>query len=319
MTRLVLAVLLSSAPAFAGNHPRVELALDPCVDARDEVQRIVQIELGDLLAADHDSSAVRTRVRASCEAGAIVLRVEDPATGQALVRSVALASTAPAVRPRVIGLAIVELVASSWTELEPAPPPPVVTSLAPPPPAPPPVPSEAPPAATTSVANARITANGGALTFSATNAALFGASFRIADGSNRRLGWFADTGIYRGSQALAHGSIDTQVVAFAAGGEVQRIFHRVRGDVGAGVRGGAVEMIGRPSDATFMASAFSARWLGAFTTGHVGVALGERVTVDAMIETGYVLSSVIGLVDHQQAAAVDGTWIAGHIGLGVSL
>jgi hypothetical protein len=68
-----------------------------------------------------------------------------------------------------------------------------------------------------------------------------------------------------------------------------------------------------------MASTFSARWLGAFTTGHVGVALGSHVTVDAVIEAGYVLSSVIGLVDRQHGAAVDGTWIAGHVGLGASL
>src|SRR4029077_7676204 len=51
------------------------------------------------------------------------LRVLDPTTGKSVERSVALAQAAPTARARLLALAIAELVAASWSELESNPQP----------------------------------------------------------------------------------------------------------------------------------------------------------------------------------------------------
>ena len=316
MNKLVLFVSLSlwSAPAFADRHPPVELTLDPCVESRDEIQRIVQIELGDLLAADRDPTAVRTHAHAGCEGGVIVLRVDDPRTGQALVRSIELASAAAAVRPRLVGLALVELVASSWTELQPPSMPPP-TPVAP---SPPPAPHEAPPPAAPSLTHAQVAATAGAIQFS-DMMPIPGVELRVTDGSRALIGWMLDAEFHRGTQDLSFGGVTTQVVDLGAAAQIHRAWNAARGEAGLGLRGGAVEMIGQAGDASLMARSFSAQWFGAFATGHIGYAVTEHITLDAMLEAGYVLSPVVGLVAGQRAAAVDGRWLAAHVGIGVRL
>jgi hypothetical protein len=52
-----------------------------------------------------------------------ILRVIDPTTGKSLERSVALSQAAPTARARLLALAMAELVAASWSELEDNPEP----------------------------------------------------------------------------------------------------------------------------------------------------------------------------------------------------
>src|SRR5204863_3029658 len=64
-----------------------------------------------------------TQVTATCSGEAAHLRVLDPTTGKSVERSVALSQAAPTARARLLALAIAELVAASWSELESNPDP----------------------------------------------------------------------------------------------------------------------------------------------------------------------------------------------------
>ena len=113
------AIVLASSVASAGEHPTVQLEIDPCIVApADEIRRVVAVELGALVDDGNDTNADRTHVTVACQDGAVALRVDDPITGKSLARTIELASTLPVARGRLVALAIVELVSASWTELE---------------------------------------------------------------------------------------------------------------------------------------------------------------------------------------------------------
>lgn len=65
-----------------------------------------------------EPDAAVTRVVASCLGAAAAIEVHDPLTGKTLGRSVSLNEEAPTGRARLLALAIAELIAASWTELE---------------------------------------------------------------------------------------------------------------------------------------------------------------------------------------------------------
>ncbi len=97
-----------------------------------EAQRIAAIELrASLVEATPDEAT--TQVAATCDADLANLRVLDPTTGKSVERSVALSQAAPTARARLLALAIAELVAASWSELEsnPEPKAPPAAPLAP--------------------------------------------------------------------------------------------------------------------------------------------------------------------------------------------
>jgi hypothetical protein len=87
-----------------------------------EAQRITAIELRAVL-VDTTPDEGTTRITATCAAGAANLRVSDPTTGKSVERSVALSQAAPTARARLLALAMAELVAASWSELEDNPEP----------------------------------------------------------------------------------------------------------------------------------------------------------------------------------------------------
>ncbi|HEV3191585.1 MAG TPA: hypothetical protein VGY54_13845 [Polyangiaceae bacterium] len=97
-----------------------------------EAQRIAAIELRAAL-VDATPDEATTQVTATCDADAANLRVLDPTTGKSVERSVALSQAAPTARARLLALAIAELVAASWSELEsnPEPKAPPAVPLAP--------------------------------------------------------------------------------------------------------------------------------------------------------------------------------------------
>jgi hypothetical protein len=87
-----------------------------------EAQRIAAVELrATLVNAASDPSI--TRVTAACQGASAALEVRDPTTGKSLQRTVALTATAPNARARLLALAVAELVAASWSELESNPQP----------------------------------------------------------------------------------------------------------------------------------------------------------------------------------------------------
>ena len=116
------------------DKPRVSIVVVSCNDAlAREAQRIAAVELRAALVAGMPDAAT-TQVTATCSAESAALRVVDPTTGKSLERSVGLSQAAPTARARLLALAIAELVAASWSELEsnPEPKAPPTAPLAPP-------------------------------------------------------------------------------------------------------------------------------------------------------------------------------------------
>jgi hypothetical protein len=127
-------VVASASGEAREDKPRVSIVVVGCDDAlAREAQRIAAVELRAALVAGTPDQAT-TQVTATCSAQSAQLRVVDPTTGKSLERSVALAQAAATARARLLALAIAELVAASWSELESNPDPraPPAVPLAPP-------------------------------------------------------------------------------------------------------------------------------------------------------------------------------------------
>jgi hypothetical protein len=111
----------------------VSIVVVDCNDAlAQEAQRIAAIELRAVL-VEGTPDRITTRVTATCSAESARLQVMDPTTGKSVERSVALSEAAVSARARLLALAIAELVAASWSELETNPEPraPPMAPLAP--------------------------------------------------------------------------------------------------------------------------------------------------------------------------------------------
>jgi hypothetical protein len=116
-----VAVVMQAARAegaLGPDRPGVSITMVGCDPVlAGEAQRIATVELrATLVNAPPDPSV--TRVTAVCQGASAALEVRDPMTGKSLQRTVALTETAPNARARLLALAVAELVAASWSELE---------------------------------------------------------------------------------------------------------------------------------------------------------------------------------------------------------
>jgi len=119
--------------AAAVERPQVSIAIEACEPAlAREARRIAAVELRATLVESAPDATV-TQVRAECRGTAAALVVVDPTTGKSLERTVALTEAAANGRARLLALAVAELVAASWSELQSNPQPrvPPATPLAP--------------------------------------------------------------------------------------------------------------------------------------------------------------------------------------------
>ena len=114
-------------------RPHVSIDIVGCDPAlARESRRIAAIELRATL-VDTAPDATVTQVTATCRATAAELEVLDPTTGKSLGRTVTLTEAPENGRARLLALAVAELVAASWSELQTNPKPraPAATQLAP--------------------------------------------------------------------------------------------------------------------------------------------------------------------------------------------
>ncbi len=131
MALVIVAARASGEPP--ADKPRVSIVVLGCdASLAREAQRIAAIELRAALVEATPDRAT-TKVTATCSADSANLRVLDPTTGKSVERVVALSQAAASARARLLALAIAELVAASWSELEinPEPKAPPAVPLAP--------------------------------------------------------------------------------------------------------------------------------------------------------------------------------------------
>lgn len=317
-----LAVWLAlAASAGAAEHPLVQIEIDPCVNAsRDDVRRLVAIELGSLVADAPGSD--QTRVAVGCKETLVELRVDDPITRKSLVRDVDLAETVPRARARLLALAIAELVSASWIELEAIPSPKV-------PPAGPAPSLEAKRAATVTVRRQiesspfdrfRLTAFGTGAGFFTGPGLTGGGGMQLARDHAYHVGWQVDLQAAHGNAVVPLGSVSVDLINVGTAFVMHYATPRIAFQGGVGLRGGAARLSGSPvsSDAATGGTVWGA-WGGPLATASLGVAVSRRLLVDLAAEAGYVVVPVGGLVADVRQVAVDGAWLSFRVGFGVFL
>jgi hypothetical protein len=315
---LSLVLLARAAWGDGWVHPTVEVAIDPCIDVRaGDVQRILGIELG---ASGEAPWPETVQVRASCAERLVRIEVDDPITRKSLARKIDLASAAGAARARLLALAIAELVAASWTELESNPDPRVVPAGA--------DPSEearngalrraqamAPAPA---VARIRILAEGGLRGFTTDLGVLWGGGGRLAM-DFRYVGWWVELFADQGGVHTADYTVDCQTYSLTAGAFARLGWSRFSGHAGLGVRGGAIRMAGAWRDPMKPPGHEVWRpWVAALLEVGGTVAVTRVLALELAAEGGIVIQGFNGTLDGgtNPVASFTGPWVGATLGLG---
>ena len=308
----------------------MKLTIDECVAVpAAEVKKIVGVELGALL-VDDSAPATDARdttiVAVSCTGKTIALRVEDPITGKSLERTIDLSSEVANARPRLVALAIVELVSASWTELEANPKPkvPAVTATASP---------AAKDAAKDSVrahylaplapsSSLRLVALVGRRMYFPRTGPTTSLGVRLGDdrGSASFLGWIADVQVEHASVPVALGGVAVDAASASFVGVALHRLSTVTLRGGLGLRLGATRITGEAADSAHIEGSSVAGFFG----GPIGVVsisfqpFGPLV-IEAAAEGGYVVTPVRGHVGEDRDVGLAGAFFGATLGLGAAL
>jgi hypothetical protein len=288
--------------ALGPDRPGVSIIVVGCDTVlAGEAQRIAAVELrATLVNAPPDPSV--TRVTAACQGASAALEVRDPMTGKSLQRTVALTETAPKARARLLALAVAELVAASWSELESNPQPRA-------PPAEPLPPYAAREAARAAVARSvelaavvdlHVLASGDGLVGGGARAALWLspiAFLRVDILAN-----YAELGRATGSVAVVMPSAS---VAIGAAGWLGA---RLRPAVSAGIRSGYVWMNGVAAGTGAMGSRQEGAWIGPELSFQLTAWPRARVHPVLGVAAGAHLVGVRGTVDADRDVEAVGFW-----------
>lgn len=313
--------------------PQVVLAIEPCLTvSQEQVRHLVAVELGAQLVDDEgrqtNEPSGRGLIRAhiGCAEhvggapGLLDLHVDDGVTGKELSRTIDLAQQDPAVHPRLIALALAELVFASWAELLVTPRPRVLPATQP------------PPEATREATSDRVASKlprplppsgvyflglGGVMLLFTGAPVLAGGGLRLGGDHLKHLSWDADVAVFHGSAATQLGSVTGDLLSarIALLGHLRLPHLLLRG--GAGLRVGAARLAGTTLDPNRVDTrSFWAPWGGPVLAVSLAVAA-ARLRVELSVEGGYVLWSVGARVAGTRPLAVQGPWLGALLGIGL--
>lgn len=322
-------LLAAAGPARAAPRERpqvqVRLVIDPCVEAEGaEVRRLFAIEFDAQLEGE-PVPAGTARVGVACTAspaGGVELRVDDPITGKALARTIDLSAAPPNARPRLLALALAELLFTSWTELEVTPRPAV-------PPAGPPPPPQARqaarllvrhrmPPALRPLAGVRLLGLAACQGFFSGAGVLWGGGLRVGGDHRYHLGWAADLLSHHGENGNTLGALSTDTLSIGAVLSLHREFRRLAVRAGAGVRAGATRLGGQPQDPQQAAGgALWGAFAGPLAALSATLALPHRLALELSLEGGYEAYPVGGRVAGKRVIAVEGPFLGLQLGIGM--
>jgi hypothetical protein len=323
---LGLLPLLLVAALPSGRAP-LRLELQPCADVdQATIRRVVAMEL-DAALADEGQSAAVTTAKAECSEGRVSLTIDDPVTGKSSTRTVDLNGQPPAVRSRLLGLAISEAVLASWIELHLAheqrwsPTMTLATFEArrdaaeiaerrlqsrPPEPASPATDVGAGPSARWFSSGLR----------------MFGAAARV----RHWLGAYPSAGVGLDADG-GYGTADTPDLAHASAASaslapalfVRADIARVEVTAAAGWRMGLARLSAEPSSPRRWGGASLRGWGGPFLSVELGVPLSRSVFLHAEVESGYALMAARGRLDSVQVIGLERSWLSTVLSLGTRL
>lgn len=312
---LAAALLLGARSAAA--RPPVQLDIDACVaEPRDEIERLCAVELDAQTLPPAAVAPDATRLRVTCRGALSELQVDDPVTGKRSQRLVDLSAVPEGARARLLSLALAELVAASWAELE-APPRrvPPVEALA------------APSVRRAAVAALRrrerpglrlLTYGEVRLPLSRDRAPLAGLGARLLGAHGHHLGWALDVAYARGRAAVPLGEVTTDHLGVGVLGLLHHDLRRAALHLGAGARLGAARVAGAAGeDARAVAASLWGPTLELRAQGGADVRLG-RLLLGAAVEAGYAVVPVVGRAAGEAVAGVDGAWAVLQLGVGIA-
>jgi hypothetical protein len=320
---LVFAWTLGAPHARASELPHVAIDAASCpeLDAA-EVRRVAAIELAATVAETGGSSPERavTQVLVDCDKASSRIVVRDPLTSKTVERTLSLQSVEAKARPRILAIAIAELVNASWGELatNPALEAPhdgaageserdavrqkVQTRMRP---------------VALSIAiggTARVFASGAPVVPVAFGGVLRGT---IAPwGSLRGAVVGLDATLETASVAVPLGAADV-LLASGAASLAYAFGEPLRFELGAGARVGWANLEGvAPPGTSTLGGNVDGLWGGPMllAAGSLGFARSARLRLG--VESGYAVASVRGAVNGATVVEIAGVWILGALGIG---
>lgn len=275
LLRLIVTCWLGSIPsrlAAAAEAESVRLSIPDCADASGaQIEHLVALELAsreNLTLAD-SSDGIQASLR--CSDDRAVIEVVDPHREEPLVLEMQLAQTRPEARPRLLALAIAELIATSRLEHIPAEEKRV----------------EAGPCATLFI--------GGGVA-RAYRPALW--SPEIAAGAAYDLGVFALTAEIDfdwTSRSTTDATLDARAISLAIAPGLALVRTPLEWDVRVGLRVGYAWLEGAPRSANFEAGSISGVFLAPIAATALAVPLTVHWGVRLSLELGYVVVPVRGI------------------------
>jgi hypothetical protein len=311
----------TQSPTTAGSAapPLVSLHLDRCpMVPPDDVQSMIAVEIHRPVVPPAGDGAAITTVNVTCEGLRAEIRIDDPITGKTIGRVVDLATAAPVARPHLLALSIVELLAATWIELQSNPNP---TS---PPLGAPPTPEAR--AAALAVVSSRSGARrrprllaAVAVQTSTADLQSIGGGLLLGGNLGVRFGWMADVGFQHGDRQVALGRVSADSATTAGALVVGPTWDRIALRAGLGVRGGGAWLSGTPTDPAAVGGAIRGFWWGPIAVLDGSLTLRGRIVLELTLEAGHVMLPVVATVQGADSVAIDGTWIRGGLGVGITL
>ena len=307
--------LLCVRPALADN-PRVAVAVLDCPTLDDiEIRRIVRLELSAAPPDDGRATTDATFVTIQCRESIISIQVLDPTTGKWSSREFDVRRTAVEGRNRLVALAAVELVSSSWSELQANPAPSIVSLGAS-------ASSEQVEAAREAVGRRlspldhQLSVTPLVMTFLAPAFPLWGGSVELANVPTDLFGWSVEVAGVHGTTGVTLGDATVNLISTSVSAMFLMNADRLSVATSAGPRLGFGWIHGSP-DAQESGTDLTATWSGLCGKITLGYTLTRMLGVHTRFEAGYTLRSIEGQVNNNTEVRVSGLWLAG--GLGIDL
>jgi hypothetical protein len=313
-----LCAALTVAHLGHARSPRVSVEVQSCAAVvATQVEELAALELSASLIDQRQATRDVTRVVLTCHEATAELHVTDPVSGKLLSRSVDLSAVEARARPRVLALAIAELVSSSWMELELTPEPVVMPREA--------VATPEERAAVRAVARERVRpesyalfAEGGLRWFVTGVGPLWGGGVRLADRSGSG-GLVATLDAARGSEAVRGGELAMTLLSGAVG---YSLHFRTRSGMisgAAGYRLGWAWLEGRPDvGSSYASEKFGATWGGPLLRFDADYAPLTGLALGAGVEGGAAVMGLGARVDGAREATLSKAWLSVTLGVGLS-
>lgn len=322
MRRLLVTLLVAMFSQVAqAQPPSVSLQTNGCPDIGwRQVERLIGIELRAVLLTGDGVSSDTTRVVVDCTQPVLTLRVLDPITGKKLSRRIAIDNVLPAARARLLALAIVELVAASWIEMQ-ANREPAIKS----------------PDQTASdntreqakifarsylraAARWRLAVLGGGRAFHDPTHFSWGASATVERSVSDWLALSLDVAATRVDVAIDGGRAEMTTVSVAGVVLTSRDAGPLLLQAGVGGRVGGARIVGRPrAGRDTIGQTISGPWAGPLVDARVSWPRKGVVALVLRAEAGWALLSVRGLQGGQSSVSADNVWTALWLGVQLSL